>query len=371
MLDFILFPADVSLYSLVMLISFAKELDATFYVTFSQFLDGERVRGFALGRNFMPGFEFTPYQTYHLQYLKQMRLTLPPSLMPKPRVWSLIDFPHVTDFPRLDRVMRTLDSYGLHLISQRLPSEIIGLVNEFLACPGHQSEFTTLLWNFLCDVAIVTIKAPDISHKFHDDLVKDTESTHTTNYKTRRHKLFSETPGHVYFWDNLQQHPPFVSQRFPASLLRLYTLLDFCFPQIRFSPSVLTSEYRKICEYLSLHRDIALKKYLGRPEFVILFFLGGMRTLKVVPRARNSPFSRLIACESSKYVVLTPLANEIFLHGKMPGSDPNSAHALTLAFRQTARIFELLPHYPLLRQHFPNISLDTNPSIHKIGECSF
>lgn len=394
-LDFILFRLNTSLYTLSLLSSFASELNLTLYITFNDLSDGEPVRGFALGRNFVPGHVITHYETYQFMYLKEANLVLPPSLSQNPPTWNITNPPHIVDFPCLESVLRTLDNNGLHVISKwmpnelislvkdflvspgqhlisRLPVKIVDLVNEFLACPGRRREFSTSLWSFLCDATIVEITTPEVSQKLHDDLVSDTESTHRTNYKTRRHKLFSETNGHAYFWDDLRRHPPFISKRFPPSLLQLRTLLESVFPQIRLSPSVLTSEYRKICEYLSLHRDIALRKYLRRAEFVILFFLGAMRMLKVVPNVRNgSPFSRHIACETSKYVVLTPLGNEIFLHGKLPGTDPTSTHALTLAFRQTAHILELSPLYPLLRQYFPNISPSTNPAIYRLGECMF
>lgn len=270
-------------------------------------------------------------------------------------------------------MLESLHSYAIQLLKVRLPQDVLclvsGFLNSFTDCP---SLYSSSLWNFLSKVSFVVISAPKISERFHDNLLSTTESTNKNRYKTRSHKLFSQENGHIYFWDNLRQYPPYVSEPFPPPLLQLNALLELHMPQIRMSPSVFTSDYKNLQDSLNLHRDQSLGRYLGRPEFVILFFLGATRLLKIVPNLRGSPpFTRYINCNSSQIVVMTPLGNEIFLHGKLKGTDPTSAHALTLAFRETAHVLDLIPLYPLLREHFPNISHASNPSINMLHECIF
>ena len=123
-------------------------------------------------------------------------------------------------------------------------------------------------------------------------------------------------------------------------------------PQAALVPHPFLAAYDTRKSKLNLHSDCELRRYLKDYELVILSFVGGPRNLLVVPKAdKHGEFQRTFTCSRDKLVVMTPLANRHFLHGKLPARPDQPSQAATLAFRKAIHITDALRLYPEIRRH--------------------
>ena len=115
---------------------------------------------------------------------------------------------------------------------------------------------------------------------------------------------------------------------YPPHLKTLHeTLCEFLPSFACLTPDCLPTWYKTGKIRLKFHQDKFGEKTFGRRELVILLFAGAPRDLAI----KHKHFLRTLSCTSQNTIILTPCANQIFFHAKLPSKCDN--HSLTFAFR--------------------------------------
>ena len=347
----IIFRSSVSGYSFALLCRLQCMLGLHLVPIFESCANGAGVTAFCLVQRVPPGSDHT--KLFMRDYLLQLSLRLPPTFQSLTTVTA-----HVCDWPEVDTVVDSLTSYALYTLECKycqLGSDVCNIIEQLIGST-HQSLFSDDLWEFLFASCVVRVPLPQIGQTLRSNLFCDLQESNPSLYSNRRHRFFSAEPGRAYWWDNLAKSAPFVSNINPPPLATLREKITPFFPQLELCPDMLTSEYRRGRDNLRSHRDRALIEHLQRPEFVALYFIGATRDLLFTPPPRyKHKFSQIIPSDCNDLVVMTPMANELFYHGKLPSNHTGETHALTLAFREGVKITEAYTKYPQLRIHFPNL----------------
>ena len=98
---------------------------------------------------------------------------------------------------------------------------------------------------------------------------------------------------------------------------------------------------------------IVSKRDLWKGEEVLLIFLGDTRKLEFRPKFKSFFFgnaSFVFECKEASGLLLTPLANELFLHRKPATRD--AGESITLAYRLALHEIAALRYYPVLSKFF-------------------
>ena len=98
-------------------------------------------------------------------------------------------------------------------------------------------------------------------------------------------------------------------------------------------PDLLPTIYVSRRVRLSWHADIFGENIWGRRELVFLTFRGARRFLKF--KNENGTFHSKILCTEDIGILITPIANSLYLHAKGTGLDNGAS--TTFAFRRGAR----------------------------------
>ena len=137
--------------------------------------------------------------------------------------------------------------------------------------------------------------------------------------------FFGNKQGNQMYWEGSKAYSTVLN---PPNLSGLYVHLCAFIPFADQTPDCLPTFYKNGRKQLSLHQDKFGEDYFGRRELVILLFEGVCRSLII----KRGGFSRIIQCTPEVTVVLTPCANSLFWHGKLPSESRNSS--TTFAFRR-------------------------------------
>ena len=120
--------------------------------------------------------------------------------------------------------------------------------------------------------------------------------------------------------------------------------VDFRNRQKKKRKDPLLSLYSTAGSHLNFHNDV----FNNQPETVILFFMGGPRLLHFRSKAKKG-FLRSAQCDPHTCLILTPLANIIFLHAKsMALSD--ELLSISIAFRNALAIYEACRKFPKVKR---------------------
>ena len=363
----VLIPRDTTYPALCTLYTIGSKAGYTVRLCFDSFDTGAHFCGFCI----------FPYQIsgnstlteFDLNYVRDVKLDLDPLTTSPP---ESIFRTHVADLPSTINIDKKLTDFGISVLERVFPCDggrrdVLPIIKEFVPQETNISFFSRNLWEYMFHSAFIILPSPPVSAEMRKMVFLETTSNDTT-YRSRKHKLFAQKQGLVYFWDDLTRTPPFESSLTPEHLLSFQnTLLDI-FPQALKSLECLTSEYVRSRDMLTFHCDKALFRCLRRFEFVILNFLGASRTLAVRPKPPHHRTEKFfIECTEANTVVLTPMANELFQHSKLPTSNTQDPHSLTLAFRTAIRITSAFRFYPALRNHFPNLeTIENTPPINGV-----
>jgi len=121
----------------------------------------------------------------------------------------------------------------------------------------------------------------------------------------------------------------FRTTHYPPFLKSLYVTLCEVLPSLAcLTPDCLPTWYKTGKVRLTFHQDKSGEEFFGRRELVILLFAGSPRDLAI----KHNHFYRTIHCTSQNTIILTPCANDIFWHAKLPVK--STTHSLTFAFRR-------------------------------------
>ena len=363
----VLIPRDITYPALCTLYTIASKSGYTLRLCFDSFNTGAHFCGFCIFQYQISGNSILT--EFELHYIRDVELDLAPlTTSPPDSIFRI----HVADLPSTSNIDRKLTDFGISVLERVFPCDggrrdVLPIIKEFLPQETNISFYSRSLWEYMFHLAFVILPSPPVSAEMKKMVFLETTSNDTT-YRSRKHKLFAQKPGFVYFWDDLTRTPPFVSSLTPEHLLTFQNLLWSIFPQARKSLECLTSEYVRSRDSLNFHSDKALFRFLRRFEFVILNFLGASRTLAIRPQPPHHHTTKFfIECSEMNTVVLTPMANEIFQHSKLPTSNTNDPHSLTLAFRTAIRITSGFRFYPALRNHFPNLeTIENTPPINGV-----
>jgi len=234
-------------------------------------------------------------------------------------------------------------------VASKAGSLVGGIVCSFLDYDGP----ALLDYLFLRTVFKVELPRKIRRGTMLDRVLAEAVSLRGKTFGKREHSWFSESRGKTYFWGRLGAWRPLMSAPFPPELREFAFYLWSRFPCARELPDVLTVLYRGAHNELNYHQDIFGAKVRGRPERVLLFFFGETRTLRFIG-ASGRNFRRDISCVHGQGLYMTPLANKIWKHAKVPGV-AGCLPALTVAFRQGLPLFEMLQAYPIYRKWFPSV----------------
>ena len=124
----------------------------------------------------------------------------------------------------------------------------------------------------------------------------------------------------------------FSTIHYPPALRVLYEKLCDLLPSLAHQcPDCLPTWYEPGRISLNYHQDKSCEKLFGRRELVLLLFAGAPRNL-AIKRHRQGRIIEILRCTALQTIVLTPAANKIFFHAKLP-EDVNTS-SLTFAFRR-------------------------------------
>ena len=348
----VIFRRSVSMYTFSLLCELQQILGLHLAPIFKSLSEGAGVTAFCLVASVPSGSDRA--KTFLRDYLLQIHLRLPPTPILTNRTTA-----HICDWPEVDTVVDCTVSYSLYRLESefsQLGADVLDIIRQFLTGPTQQGMFSDKMWEFLFASCVFCVPLPLIGQTLRSSLFHELQESDPSLYRNRRHRLFSAELGRAYWWDNLGKSPPFVSNINPTSLTTLREKVSQIFPQLDLCPDMLTSEYKRRRDNLGSHRDRGLIEHLQRPEFVALYFIGANRDLLFTPSPRfRQKFNRKISSNTKDLVVMSPMANNLFYHGKLPATEPKQTHALTLAFREAVKITDAFGTYPKLRNHFPNL----------------
>ena len=137
--------------------------------------------------------------------------------------------------------------------------------------------------------------------------------------------FFGLTAGNTMSWGSGKTY---TTVKYPPALEELFVRICSFLPFADQTGDCLPTYYKNGKKSLNLHQDKCGEAYFGRRELVILLFAGDSRRLII----KREGFERTILCVPRMTVVLTPSANKIFYHGKLPSK--SAKPSITFAFRR-------------------------------------
>ena len=360
-LEVLLIDRDIPLHSFSLLIDLAADpcLDLSLILVYDSFVNGEFHNGFAFSTLFNDGVDVPSLLCF--QYLRDVPLTLYPSTVAPPAAsqdifvfdppvnGSILRSMNILAFVHLDNFLASISGTGA---SSR---DIFSIIRSYVSSDFDFWCFSTAKQEILYNSAFIVVKAPSLSDKDGRTLYRSVHFSGRRRYRSRRHQLFAQSDQFAYWWDDLEERPPFISRVYPSPLLRWRSKIESLLPQISGTPHCLLASYERGSDQLSLHSDCELRDFLGDFELVILTFLGGSRDLVIRSNSRRSRFSRVITCSQQIMVIMTPFGNRHFLHGKLPSRAGQHPRAATLAFRKAIGFAEAVQIYPSFSQHITPI----------------
>ena len=234
-----------------------------------------------------------------------------------------------------------------------LPNEIVLAVLSYLPKDlNHEGSSAFGLYIFRWVVPVIELP-PSLVSLIH---LANGELLERINYNPRNRWpfFFSSDPSKLMWWGD--RRPPahrktfvnasqslklathtFTSTPYPPNLLALYNALSKFIPFLSHAPDCGPVVYRERVS-LSWHKDLFGELIWNRKELVPLCFDGAPRDLLF--KSANGAFHTRIECSSNICVVVTPLANDIFLHSKEKGHTPHLS--TTFAFRNGATPNEIM-----------------------------
>jgi hypothetical protein len=220
-------------------------------------------------------------------------------------------------------------------------SALITLVFSFLGNTSL-SEYSIARWHWTFDRSVLQISLVQQVADLMDDpvLMSEASLAEFTQFGNRSHCLMSYSKGRVYFWSGA---PPLLSSVYGPHLFKTTSLLMTNFPWMNAFRDCLLTLYRNGNDHLNFHSDI----FDGHPESVILFFAGVSRDLCFRIMGEKDHFMS-ISCTSDLCVILTPLANILFQHGKSR-SFRGSGPSLSLAYRNALGLVDACRRHHRIR----------------------
>ena len=347
---------SISLYAFEVLQRVVSDpkLNLTIVILFDEFSHGQKASGFGLTRIF-PCKEVSTPSLVFLTYLQHQGLNLPQVLSP-----SLSGISNVFDMPMDGAILSSIHRLAVTLVNNNWLRDgsmfsndhILQVINSFLSDHFDWMSFSLPLRELIFRSSFIEMVAPEMDNKFQSSLWNAVQPHGKRRYRSRTHRLFAENDRFYYWWDSLSQSEPYNSSPFPPPLRMWKNSVERLVPQAALVPHPFLAAYDTRKSKLNLHSDCELMRYLKDYELVILSFVGGPRNLLVVPKAdKHGEFQRTFTCSRDKLVVMTPLANRHFLHGKLPARPDQPSQAATLAFRKAIHITDALRLYPEIRRH--------------------
>ena len=192
---------------------------------------------------------------------------------------------------------------------------------------GYSDDFMTML--LLRCVDIRSVKDAALTESL-ENLPKSLNPSLFRFEKNWAFALFGPRPA-AYWWHQIRRSP-LISQPLAPELQGAKDSISKIFADSNELTDMLVAGYAKN-QKLGFHQDKELKKWLGSFEDVILFFAGTPRLLAFRPVGRRHGKSRDLVkflCSSSNVIRIHPLANELFLHSKMPSDSPLYSYTFTI-----------------------------------------
>ena len=223
-----------------------------------------------------------------------------------------------------------------------LDEHLAVMVVEFLGPlqPKHSSR-GMLEWLYRSSVLQVSLDSCIHGHLAGPELKKELLQERFVDLGNRSHLLKSYAPGRVYFWNN---SPILCSSSFGPELFKLTSSLMGKHLWMHSTKDALLSLYSTAGSHLNFHNDV----FDNQPETVILFFLGGPRQLHFRGKARRG-FFRSAMCDPHTCLILTPLANTIFVHAKSKALSDDLL-SISIAFRNALSIYEACRKFPEVKR---------------------
>ena len=283
----VLIPRDITYPALTALYTIGSKFGFSLRICFESFSSDSHFCGFCIFPYLISGT--SDLNEFQLPYVRDIKLDLDPNTT---SLSNSIFKTHVVDLPSITNIENKLTDFGISVLEHVFPCDggrcdVLPIIKEFLPQEVNISLYSRSLWEYIFHSAFIILPSPPTSAHMRKMVFLETTSDDTT-YRSRKHKLFAQQPGLIYFWDDLTRTPPFVSSLTPKHLLAFQNLLLGIFPQALKSLECLTSECICSRDRLNFHADKALFSFLQRFEFVILNFLGAPRTLAVKPKPRTT-----------------------------------------------------------------------------------
>jgi len=176
------------------------------------------------------------------------------------------------------------------------------------------------------------------------------------NFGNRKHALFGPKAGYAHWWGREGDMRPLLTTEFPP-LLGKFTSRSVSeaseIDDLQTSLVCLPAIYDGCKSSLGWHSDNFLKNITGRGEEVLLIYLGATRKLQFRWKKNGGlKFFEdfILSCNEGDAFLLTPLANELFLHRKPPCA--GASLSITLAYRFALSIASTVSYFPCMQRFF-------------------
>ena len=222
-------------------------------------------------------------------------------------------------------IFRVLHNCRLQELRQSiLPVDVPEIILSYIS-PNENSKFNDKLteWLYL-ECVLVLPNLPNLQSEIqraaseYGDLVK--------NNSFRWPFFFGLEKDRQMSWGNSKT---FRTILYTPQIKSLYDALCDTIPTLACqTPDCLPTWYKTGKTRLNYHQDKFGEKIFGRRELVILLFAGASRNLSI----KRSHFTRTVRCTPLETIILTPCANLLFFHAKLPSKSRQPS--LTFAFRR-------------------------------------
>jgi alkylated DNA repair dioxygenase AlkB len=226
-------------------------------------------------------------------------------------------------------------------LSSVIDVHLASLVREFCGPLLSQHSSSNLLdWLFKSSVLSSSLHGTSLAHLSSSDLQEELLQERFVDFGNRLHLLKAYAHGRVYYWP---RSPILRSSPFGPELFAFTSSLMGQHLWMHQTKECLLTLYADEDSHLNFHSDL----FNNKPETVILFFIGGPRNLQF--KTKSAKFSRSLKCDPNSCVILTPLANSIFLHAKSTAlSDYHLS--LSIAYRATLSVTEACLKFPKVQR---------------------